>query len=98
VDALENPVRRGAVKPAALLLPALVASAAIWVFAGAAGFGFSQDDFAALARAAGLLPRFTEPWRWLALQGQRGPWRVDGRFAPGIVRLGRDEAPGQPVL
>jgi hypothetical protein len=69
VDALENPVRRGAVKPAALLLPALVAAAAIWVFAGAAGFGFSQDDFAALARAAGLLPRFTEPWRWLALQG-----------------------------
>lgn len=50
--------------------PALAAAAvAIWVFRGSLAYGFAQDDFAALARAAGLLPRFTEPWRWLSLQG-----------------------------
>lgn len=50
--------------------PALIAAAvAVGVFRGAAAYGFAQDDFAALARAAGLLPRFTEPWRWLSLQG-----------------------------
>ena len=42
---------------------------AVWAFRGALAYGFAQDDFAALARAAGLLPRFTEPWRWLSLQG-----------------------------
>jgi hypothetical protein len=52
------------------LLPALLAAAAaMWVFRGAAAYGFAQDDFAALARAAGLLPRFEAPWRWLSLQG-----------------------------
>ena len=50
--------------------PALLAAVlAVLVFRGALAYGFAQDDFAALGRAAGLLPRFTEPWRWLSLQG-----------------------------
>lgn len=51
-----------------LLPPLVVAGVAAMVFRGALDYFFSQDDFAALARAAGLIPRFAEPWRWLALQ------------------------------
>lgn len=53
----------------ARLAPLLVAAAAVYVFWHAAGLYFAQDDFAALGRAAGEIPRFTAPWRWLALQG-----------------------------
>lgn len=35
---------------------------------GALALFFSQDDFAGLARAAGLLPRLTGPWRWISHQ------------------------------
>lgn len=38
------------------------------VHAGALRYSFSQDDFAWLARAAGLLPRLDGPWRWLSQQ------------------------------
>lgn len=48
---------------------ALVAAlAGAVVFHRALQYFFVQDDFAALGRAAGLLPRFDEPWRWLSLQ------------------------------
>jgi hypothetical protein len=46
----------------------LVAAAGFWVFRGALGFFFSADDFPALARAAGLLPRLHGPWRLLSGQ------------------------------
>lgn len=46
----------------------LVAAAGIWVFRGALGYFFSADDFPALARAAGLLPRLHDPWRLLSGQ------------------------------
>ena len=46
----------------------LVAAAGLWVFRGALGYFFSADDFPALARAAGLLPRLHDPWRLLSGQ------------------------------
>ncbi len=46
----------------------LVAAVALWVFRGALGYFFSADDFPALARAAGLLPRLHGPWRLLSGQ------------------------------
>lgn len=59
------PRPRRAADPAAAL--ALVAAA--WIaFHGALAYYFSQDDFAALARAAGLVPRLARPERWLSLQ------------------------------
>jgi hypothetical protein len=56
-------------RPAAAWLGGLlVAAAGVWVFRGALGYFFSADDFPALARAAGLLPRLNGPWRLLSLQ------------------------------
>lgn len=56
-------------RPAAAWLGGLlVAAAAAWVFRGALGYFFSADDFPALARAAGLLPRLHDPWRLLSGQ------------------------------
>ena len=46
----------------------LVAAAGVWVFRGAMNYFFSADDFPALARAAGLLPRLHDPWRLLSGQ------------------------------
>ena len=46
----------------------LVAAAGVWVFRGALPYFFSADDFPALARAAGLLPRLHGPWRLLSGQ------------------------------
>ena len=46
----------------------LVAAAGVWVFRGALSYFFSADDFPALARAAGLLPRLHDPWRLLSGQ------------------------------
>ena len=49
---------------------AAIAAAAIgvWTFWGALGYGFSQDDFLGLARAAGLAERLPFGWRWLSHQ------------------------------
>lgn len=48
---------------------ALVAAlASLWVFRGALGYGFSQDDFLGLARTADLAPRLPFGWRWLSHQ------------------------------
>lgn len=44
------------------------AGAGVVVFHRALGYFFSQDDFQGLARAAGLLPRLTQPWRYIANQ------------------------------
>lgn len=38
------------------------------VYGRALGEFFSQDDFGWLARASGLLPHLTGPWRWLSQQ------------------------------
>jgi hypothetical protein len=54
--------------PAAWLGGLLVAAAGVWVFRGALTYFFSADDFPALARAAGLLPRLHDPWRLLSGQ------------------------------
>lgn len=43
-----------------------VAMAGAWVFAGALQQFFSADDFAGLARAAGLLPHLQGLWRYLS--------------------------------
>jgi len=56
-------------RPAAAWLGGLlVAAAGVWVFRGALNYFFSADDFPALARAAGLLPRLRDPWRLLSGQ------------------------------
>jgi hypothetical protein len=49
---------------------AALASAAIgaWTFRGALRYGFSQDDWVGLARAAGLAARLPPGWRWLSHQ------------------------------
>ncbi|HYM82120.1 MAG TPA: hypothetical protein VEY91_12020 [Candidatus Limnocylindria bacterium] len=51
-------------------LAALIATciAGAFVFRSALGYFFAQDDFAGLARAAGVLPRLTGPWRFLSGQ------------------------------
>src|SRR5437879_3796567 len=46
----------------------LVAGVAAFVFRGSLRYGFSQDDFVGLARAAGLAPRLIGPWRWISQQ------------------------------
>jgi hypothetical protein len=51
-----------------LTIGAAAALAGIAVFHPALGYFFSQDDFLGLARAAGLLPRLTQPWRYIANQ------------------------------
>jgi hypothetical protein len=44
------------------------AGAGVLTYHRALGYFFSQDDFHGLARAAGLLPRLTQPWRYIANQ------------------------------
>ena len=46
----------------------VVAAVAVWVFRGALDCFFAADDFPALARAQGLLPRLQGPWRLLSGQ------------------------------
>jgi hypothetical protein len=71
---VRHPKSRSAPEPAPAswridLVAGLAASvAAVVVFHGSIAYFFAQDDFAALARASGLLPRFAEPWRLLSLQ------------------------------
>ena len=55
--------------PAESLWPLLlILAAGVIVFAGALPYFFAQDDFAALARASGISPRLTGPWRYLSGQ------------------------------
>lgn len=46
----------------------IVLVAAAIVFRGALSYFFSQDDFAGLARARGLMPALVGPWRYLSGQ------------------------------
>lgn len=55
--------------PLALGAALLAAASGAWVFRGALRYGFAQDDFFGLARATGLSPRLSQPWRWLSAQG-----------------------------
>ena len=54
--------------PWAWWVPLATALAGVAVFRGALGLFFAQDDFAGLARAAGVLPRLQGPWRYLSGQ------------------------------
>jgi hypothetical protein len=47
---------------------ALVVAAALFVFCGALGYFFSQDDFIGIGRVRGLVPRLEGPWRWVSNQ------------------------------
>lgn len=48
---------------------ALSIAAAVWlVWHRALDFFFSQDDFASLGRAAGMVPRLHGPWRYVGIQ------------------------------
>jgi hypothetical protein len=51
-----------------LLASLVVVLAGVLVYSGALGYFFSQDDYAGLARAHGLLPRLVDPWRVLSGQ------------------------------
>ena len=56
-------------RPAGAWLAGLVVAAcAVWVFRGALDLFFAADDFPALARVEGLLPRLQGPWRLLSAQ------------------------------
>ena len=57
-----------------LVAPTCLTIAIVTVYLGAARYGFSQDDFAGLARATGLLPRLSPPWRWLSHQAFYDAW------------------------
>ncbi len=46
----------------------LAVLAALVVFRGVLAYFFAQDDFTGLARARGLLPALTGPWRWISGQ------------------------------
>jgi hypothetical protein len=54
---------------ARLLIAGIAAAVAIVVWRGALGYWFSQDDFAYLGRARGVLPPIPSPWRWLTNTG-----------------------------
>jgi hypothetical protein len=64
---LESPPRRR-LDPASFLAPLAAIAAGVIVFHRTVGQYFSQEDFLGLARAAGLAPRLTGPWRYLSLQ------------------------------
>lgn len=51
-----------------LLAVTIAAGVAVVVFHRALSYFFAQDDFAGLARAAGLLPRLSGAWRWVSGQ------------------------------
>ena len=51
-----------------------VAAGAIAVYQGALAYSFSQDDFAGLARAAGIMAPLQSPWRWLSQQAFFDLW------------------------
>jgi len=64
-----SPVVAPGDSPLAIALAALAAAAlAAWVFRNAPSYGFSQDDWTALARAGGIAPPLTTAWRWLSQQ------------------------------
>jgi hypothetical protein len=61
--------RAGPLPLRAYAVPLISAAAAgLVVFHGALAYFFSQDDFLGLARAAGLAPRLSGPWRFLSHQ------------------------------
>jgi hypothetical protein len=60
--------RAGSSRPIAGVVAAVAALAAFWQHRHALGYGFSQDDFLGLARASGLAPRLSGPWRYASHQ------------------------------
>jgi len=58
------------------------AAAAVIVYHRSLGYFFSQDDFAGLARARGLLPRLDGPWRYLSGQAYFDGMRVVAGLDP----------------
>lgn len=71
--------------PVAWAAALAAAFASVWVFRGALGYGFSQDDFLGLARTLDLAPRLPFGWRWLSHQAYwdlvAGPLAGDARAA-----------------
>ena len=65
-DSTSRPVDRATLGRAVPMLAAVVAG--LIVFHRALAYFFSQDDFLGLARASGLAPRLTGPWRFLSHQ------------------------------
>jgi len=65
----------------------VIAAAGVAVFRGALAQFFSADDFPALARAAGLLPRLTAPWRLASGQLYFDLLRVLGGLDPHVYHL-----------
>lgn len=67
----------------------LAAALGVGVFHGAARYGFSQDDWAGLARAGGLATSLPLGWRWLSHQAfwdlVAGPLSRDAALAHRIV-------------
>ena len=65
-----TPATASAPRPSvgAWALPLVPAAAAAAVFRGALPYFFAQDDFLGLARARGLAPPLSGPWRWLSGQ------------------------------
>jgi len=61
-----SPARASATGTAIAAL--LAAALGVAVFRGAAGYGFSQDDWAGLARASGMAASLPLGWRWLSHQ------------------------------
>ena len=84
-DAPAQPNSRGGTAIAALA----AASLGIAVFQGATRYGFSQDDWAGLARASGLAPSLPLGWRWLSHQLfwelVAGPMTRDAALAHAMV-------------
>jgi hypothetical protein len=61
-------VPQGAAPWGAILAALAVAAVVIVVYRGALGYFFAQDDFAGLARARGVLPALSGPWRYISGQ------------------------------
>jgi len=62
------PARAAAASRTSLVLSLALVAAGAWVWWGALGTFFSQDDFAKLATTMGLAPRLTGAWRILGNQ------------------------------
>ena len=67
---LARPASTAPASPVGTAIAALLAAAlGVAVFRGVTGYGFSQDDWAGLARASGLAARLPLGWRWISHQG-----------------------------
>jgi hypothetical protein len=81
-----------------VVLAGLAVVAACIAFRGALAYFFAQDDFTGLARARGLMPPVSFPWRWLSGQLYFDVMRSVAGLAPLPYRVASLAAHGVCVV